>query len=313
MGDDARDELGGEHQLGFGAAHHARHLHVLGVDDLGHDMVGLGAAVRVVGDRQHSLDDARVGVVVFRAQHHDGAGRVEADDLQIAQLDGVAGAADDAGAAGGAHLFANDALHLDFVFFAQDDNAGIALVGVGDDQLGGDGDDLLVPAQDDGVALLDDARAAALKRFDPLRDGGVEHADEDAHPEQAAQGDDQHEQQVLPGFVGVHRVGGEGLGQDVPKHLAHAQAAGDGIEGQHGQGSGGDQDGGSQGQPADEGDGATRQGVIEAVAQSRAERSCFQHMASSGFFWFDWIYQTALYRPFKAAKFNTVFRTTAVS
>jgi hypothetical protein len=184
-------------------------------------------------------------VVVFGAQHHDGAGGVEVDDLQVGVLDGVAGAADDAGVAaiqptqprstlGGvldrAHLFTDGTLHLHLVLIAQDHDTGIALVGVGDDQLGNDGKHLLIPAQDDGVAVLDDARAPALERLHPVLDAGIEHTDEDAHPEQAAQGDHQHDQQVFRGIVGIHRVGGQRLGQNVPKDRSRAEIFGQCVQ-----------------------------------------------------------------------------------
>jgi hypothetical protein len=108
-----------------------------------------------------------------------------------------------------------------------------------------------------------------------MLNASIEHADEDADPEQAAQGDDQHDQQVIRGVVGVHRVGGERLRQDVPKDCSNSCLGGHGIDGHDAQRGGNDQDGGRQAQPADQGDGAARQGAVEAVAQPGQQGSFF--------------------------------------
>src|SRR5205085_10224209 len=136
---DARDEGVGEDQLGFAAAHQTGHFHIRGVVDFGHDVVRLGAAVGVVGNGQDGLDDARVRVIFVGAQHDDGAGGIQVHDLQVGEVDGVAGAAHDPRMAGGADLVADDGLHLHLVYFAQDGDARLAAMGVGDHQLGDDG------------------------------------------------------------------------------------------------------------------------------------------------------------------------------
>ncbi len=62
-------------------------------------MVRLGAPVGIVGEGQDGLDDHSIRIVPGRRQDDDGFGSVRAADLERGQVERIARAANDAGAA----------------------------------------------------------------------------------------------------------------------------------------------------------------------------------------------------------------------
>ena len=153
---------------------------------------GSAPAARVVGDRQHRLDDVRVGVVGLGREDDDRPRRLEPGDLEVVDVHRRAGAADDRGPAGVRQARPDVVVHLDLVAVGQDDDGALRLVRVGRHQLGDDREDLLRPAEDDGVSALDDARAALAQLGELALEPGVDDADERADDEDADQGDGEH-------------------------------------------------------------------------------------------------------------------------
>ena len=90
------DEVLALHVDGLLAAHQRRRLEIPRIADLRDDVIRLLLAVRVVGDRQHRLDDVDVGILGFRRQHDDGTRRVRVDHGQVVEVERIAAAADDA-------------------------------------------------------------------------------------------------------------------------------------------------------------------------------------------------------------------------
>ena len=71
LGDDPRDEVARQDELGLVAADQAGDVHVRRVAKLGDDVVRLRPAARVVRDREHRLDDVGIGIVVLGRQDDD--------------------------------------------------------------------------------------------------------------------------------------------------------------------------------------------------------------------------------------------------
>ena len=155
LGGDSRDHVPDEHHFHFVAADHAGHVKAALLADLGHHVVRLLAALRVVDDGQQHLEHICIRVLAWRRQDDDRPRGLDVDHFQLRQVDGIAAAADDARPAGVRDARVDGVLHGHFVHVREHGDGGAALVGVGLDQLGQDGEDLLVPAQDHHVIALD--------------------------------------------------------------------------------------------------------------------------------------------------------------
>ena len=71
--DDARDQIAGLHRLHvILLTDQLEHIHILRMADLRDDVIRLGAAVGIIGDRQHGFDHIGIGIVVFGGQYNDG-------------------------------------------------------------------------------------------------------------------------------------------------------------------------------------------------------------------------------------------------
>jgi hypothetical protein len=278
---DARDEAAHQHQFHFVAAHHAGGVHVARVVDFGHDVVWRGAAVGAVGDGQYGFDDVRVGVVAFGRKDDDGFAGLQADHVQVVEVNGAAGAANHAGAAEFGHAVVDGIFHFHFVFGAQDDDARPALVCVGDGQFGDDGEHLRRPAEDDGVAAFDDVGAAFAQFVELVFDAVVDDADEGADDEDAAEGDGEHAAEELRrAAVAAHGAGIEGAQQGHPHQLAEAEVGGVGDPDDEGDEE--DDGEGGNGQPDDQGNGAFGHEVVELVAQAVGDGRIFHGASWSG-------------------------------
>ena len=124
-------------------------------------------------------------------------------------------------------------------------------------------------------------RPSSMTRERPLRisveprfQAGGDGADQDADDEDAADGDDQHQQPQLPAGVAGHDAGVEGAQHALPHAFEEAVGMfviGGVLPDAHGrqdQRRQRDDDQGQQRQPADDGDGALGQGVLESIAQA---------------------------------------------
>ena len=282
LGDDPRDQVAREDQLGLVAADHPGNVQVGHVPDLGDDVIRLGTPVGVVGDREDRLDHAGVGVGCLRRQHHDRARRPDARDLEVADVDRIAGPADHPRPAGPTHAILDRVLHLDLVAVGQDHDRAVPLVGVRDDELGDDREDLLRPAEDHRVAGLDHAAAALAQLLEAVLEAGHEETDEDARHEDAGQRGEEHRQQeprpvravgVVPDRAGVDQR------QDRPPQLVEvveprfaAPAEDPDHEGHD------DRDGSRHDeQPGDQGRRAPRHQVVDAIPKAIPERG-FRHV-----------------------------------
>ena len=122
LGDDPRDEVARQDELGLGATDQAGDIHVRCVAQLGDDVVRLRAAPRVVGHGEHRLDDVGVGIVVLGRQDDDRSRRLEPRDLEVVDIHRVARAADDRGPAGARQAGPDLVVHLALVPVGQDDD-----------------------------------------------------------------------------------------------------------------------------------------------------------------------------------------------
>ena len=123
----------------------------------------------------------------------DGARRVRADDLDVGQVDGTTGAANDARAFCVGNAFANRILHLDFIVVSHhNDDCTLSAIRVGFHQFRNDREDLWVPAQNDGVIVFQHERASLAQTVELRLEAVVQHTDQCADDEDAANGDKQH-------------------------------------------------------------------------------------------------------------------------
>ena len=114
--------------------------------------------------------------------------------------------------------------HLHLVLVGQDDDAGLLLVLVGDHQFRQDGEDLRRPAQDEGMPAFEHARAALAQFLDLAFHPGGQHTDQGADDEDAADGDEKHDQAETPAGIAAHRAGVEGAHQAFPGGFDEGQA-----------------------------------------------------------------------------------------
>ncbi len=164
-----------------------------------------------VAEGQQDLDHLDVRVLRRWRQHHHRAGRGQVHQVEVGRAERVAGAADHHGPAEIADPGPQRVLHLHLVHVGQDRDAGAALALVRVDELGDHGEHLLGPAEDDGVAALDDPRPALAKVSDLALQTGRHHTDEGADDEDAAERDRQHqEQEQRTALVTAHRAGVDG-------------------------------------------------------------------------------------------------------
>ena len=97
------------------------------------------------------------------------------------------------------------ALHLDAVAVGQHDDRGPAAARASLDQLADDGEDLLAPAEDQDMVMLEDAGAALAQGGQPLLEAVAQDADQGADDEDAAQRHRQHpEQEARASLVAAH-------------------------------------------------------------------------------------------------------------
>ena len=92
---DARDQVFALHVDGFLAADQRRGLEIPRFADLGHDVIRLLLARRVVRDGEHGLYNVDVGVFGLGRQHDDGPRRVRIDHGEVVEIERIAAAADD--------------------------------------------------------------------------------------------------------------------------------------------------------------------------------------------------------------------------
>ena len=214
-----------------------------------------------------------VGVFGLGRQHDDGPCRVRVDHREVVEIERIAAAADDARVCGVRKLRADIVFHLDLVALGEDHDARILLVRVGDQQLTDDGVDLARPAEDEREVPFDDARAALAQLGQTRLQARGDGADQDADDENAADRHDHHEQAQLPAGIAGDHAGIESAQHRLPhaleeavgmlvvgRVLPHVHGRED-ERGQH------DDGGGQQRQPADDGDGALGERVLEPVAQ----------------------------------------------
>ena len=89
--DDPRHDVADDDQLDLVLARRAcAASRLLRVVDLGDDVVRLGPAVRVVGDREDRLDDLDVGLVDLRREDDDRARPLDAGDVDLVEVDRAA-------------------------------------------------------------------------------------------------------------------------------------------------------------------------------------------------------------------------------
>ncbi len=130
--DDARDQIAGQYGLDvIPLPDQFEHIHVLGVADLGDDVIRLGSAIGIVGNRQHSLDHICIGVAAFRWQYNNGLCAMRACNLDIVWVNGTAVAANDARLSLELYPFTDFIFHLYLISVGQDDDAAIGLIFVG--------------------------------------------------------------------------------------------------------------------------------------------------------------------------------------
>ena len=112
---DARDQIFALHVDGFLAAHERRGLEIPRLADLGHDVIRLGLARRVVGDGEHRLYNVDVGVFGLGREHDDRARGLRVHDREVVEIERIAAAADHARVRGARELGADVVFHLDLV------------------------------------------------------------------------------------------------------------------------------------------------------------------------------------------------------
>jgi len=170
-------------------------------------------------DGEQRLQHVGVGVLaveVLRGQHDDRTGRVEAHHPQVGDVERVARPADDPGRPGVLQTVAQRLLHLDLVVLGQDDDPGALAAAVGRHELLDDREDLVGPAEDHGVVLLDHHRAALAQVVQLRADAVVQQADEGADDEQAADGEHEVEDVDTHARL-VRQVEPEGAAEVVPE------------------------------------------------------------------------------------------------
>jgi hypothetical protein len=195
------------------------------------------------------------------------------DHGQVVQVERIAAPADHHGIARAGKFGADVVFHFDLVAIGKNHDARLLLVLVGDEQLADDRIDLARPAQDQGVVLFDDLGSTLAQlgetRIQPRGDGADQHADD----ENAADGDDQHQQAQPPALVSREGPGIHGVHQALPAALHHVEpglgVGGVGGDMENHQDRGGDQHDRqrNQRQPANDGDGALGKRVFESIAQ----------------------------------------------
>ena len=285
---DARDQFIRQHRLNHVAlSDHLNHIHVLWVADLRHNVIRLGAAVWAVGQRQHRFDDVRVGVTAL-GQNDDRARRVRADDLDVGQVNRTARTTDDARVLRVGDAFADRIFHLDLVLVCHHDDGRAALaISVCDHQFRDDGEHLRSPAEDDGVIVFEHERASLAETFDLRFESAREDADQRADDEDAADGDQQHDEAEAPARVAAHRARVERAHETEPGGLekvgrvrtfGREQTSTDGDD----QRGNGDDDERDERQSADQRGRATRHDIVKPVSKALTKRIFLRHDNSPG-------------------------------
>jgi hypothetical protein len=111
-------------------------------------------------------------------QDDDALGLAGVDDADVVGVGGVAGAADDVRGLEVGDLRADLVLHLDLVAVGEDRDARALLALVGLHQFRDDDEDLIGPAENDGVILLDDERPSFSEVLEFRVETGRQHTDE---------------------------------------------------------------------------------------------------------------------------------------
>ena len=242
-------------------------IEVPGIVELGDDVVGLGPAARMIGHREHRLDDVGIGVVGLGREDDDRARGLEPGDVEVVDIHRDAGPADDRGLAGLAEARPDVVVHVALVAVGEDHDGGLRQVRVRRDQLRDDREDLLRPAEDDGVARLDDARTALAQRGELALEPGVDDADERADDEDPEQGDREHpDEESERALVAAHRARVERPHQAVPEQVRQGSVAAE----QDGDDDRDDDhaDRRHDEQAEDQGDRAARHEVVEGVPEA---------------------------------------------
>ena len=250
---------------------------VAGVADLGDHVLAAAGLGGGAADGEQGPHDLGVVAGALGGEHDDRAGALGGDELEGAGVGGVAGADDDAGAAGAAQLGAQLVLHPQLVVLGVDDDAAAPVRLVGGGELADDGEDLARPAEHEGVVLLEHAGVAAAQVVEALGDAGDQDGDEAADQEDAADRRGHHE--GLPGVgalvagdrAGVDRVHQHGPQQGGEADRCAVLAGRDLADGDDQQRDREHRGEGHQQVPEDQGPGAARhqgvEGVVEAVAE----------------------------------------------
>ena len=137
------DGIGGLYVLCFVAADQAGRFHISVVADDGHDVIGVFAPARAIGEGQHSLDDLGVGVIIGGGEDNDRLRGLGVSDIEVVEVEGAAGPADYAHFAGVAHFGAHLVFHLDLVLVGQDHHARLGFAFIGDFELAEDSEYLV--------------------------------------------------------------------------------------------------------------------------------------------------------------------------
>jgi hypothetical protein len=118
--DDARDQVACQHgQHVVLLTNQLQHGHILLIADLCDDVIRFGAAIGIIGDRQHGFDDIGVRIVIFGWQDNNRFGCVRTGDLKIVRVDRASTAANDAGPALDFDPLPDLVLHLHLVLICQ--------------------------------------------------------------------------------------------------------------------------------------------------------------------------------------------------
>src|SRR5215207_73722 len=199
------------------------------------------------------------------------------DDLDVVDVDGGAGPADDARVSGLAYPLPDLILHLDLVPLRQDGDARSLAALVGGDQLGYDREDLGRPPEDDRMPPLNNERPALAQLVQLVVYARGDDPDQGAEDEDPTHRDRQHREQERPATLipahiarvdGPHQVEPEGLEETELASLGLRRDAGRADE----QSARKDQRRNQGEEPADQGDGAPGDRVVEPVAQPVGER-----------------------------------------
>ena len=253
----------------------------LPVDDLGDERpVELGV------DGAHgeeALHDG--GVAVLTAEHHDGAGRLDADATEVVGRSAIARSHDDARALGVADALGEHLVDVALVVVDEEHDGGVRLVLVGDDQLADEGEDLTVPAEHERVVVLDDLTAALGQLVDLAVDGVGDETDEAAGDEDAGEGDEEPEHSNGPLAVTGERAGVEDAQHRLPRTLDPVRAFSGGGErpDRQGQRCGEDDDDDrDQSEPGDDADGALGDRLVELVAEPCSQSGVVRAATDTG-------------------------------